>query len=68
MYICGICGKVSKPREKQQLRVMETRTRPTGGLEIVREAKVCHKCAELAIEEEEVLRDVDRIDNLTSTL
>ncbi len=51
-YRCEECGKVSKPGEKQNRIVVETRevdyeqkdfTR-TKGWEIVREIKVCDKC------------------------
>jgi len=48
MFICDICGTVSEPSEKCNVVPVETRVKTydcgTVGVEIVREAKVCHSC------------------------
>ncbi len=48
MYNCGQCGKTTRPGERANMKVIETRdvTYPTGhtGTEIVREIKVCDSC------------------------
>lgn len=45
MYWCGHCEMLSEPREKMVKVVMQTRKRPEGGHEIVREMGVHPNCA-----------------------
>lgn len=63
MYRCERCGKVTKPREKQNKKIIKTRKKiyhnkdkygketVKEGYEIVKEINICDKC--LAKEEEE---------------
>lgn len=58
MYICEVCGVVTKPREPQHLKVVEIRERTydngfdedgkaliSKGTEIVREIRTCFECS-----------------------